>query len=105
MQKQRKTVEKTYKNKQKNAKKNIIFFKLKRISWQKQSLCQSKIKCKRKRQNTKLSKHDKHGIDQKAVIANTTLNKGNEHRTQNHCGTKDKARASRFLHSVEEYES
>lgn len=41
----------------------------------------------------------------KAAIANTTLNKGNEHRTQNHCGTKDKARASRFLHSVEKYES
>lgn len=64
MQKQRKTVEKTYKNKQKKANKKYHFFSNLNAFRDKSNLC-ANSKSSASGNGKILAKHDKHGIDRK----------------------------------------
>lgn len=105
MQKRRKTVEKRAKTSKKRELKNIAICKLKRISSQKAIAVSIANQTQTTTTKYKIKQTRQTRYQAKAAMADTTLSESDEHRTQNHCGAKYKARASRFLHSVEKYES
>lgn len=104
-----KTTKNSRKNVQKQAKKrelkNIAICKLKRLSSQKAIVVSIANQTQTTTTKYEIKQTRQTRYRAKAAMADTTLSESDEHRTQNHCGAKYKARASRFLHSVEKYES